>query len=81
MKTSLAFLLIIVGGLLVAAPMLSSQWQLRRIARYFEEHGEGSTLPQELRSRPFDRYEWACLASGAMAILGGAFAGRAKRCS
>lgn len=78
MRTSVVIVLVVVGGLLVAAPVLSSQWHLRRIARYFEERGEGSTLPQELRSRPFDRYEWACFGAGAVMILSGVFAGRRK---
>lgn len=78
MKTSVAFLLVIAGGLLVAAPVLSSQWQLRQIAKFYEERGEGSTLPQELRARPFARLEWACFATGAVMILGGAWAGRQR---
>lgn len=79
MKTPFACLWVIVGGLLVAAPVLASQWHLRQIVRFFEERGEGSALPAELRARPFERLEWACFATGVVMILGGAWTARQPR--
>jgi hypothetical protein len=78
-KTSLSFCLVIVGGLLMAVPVLVSQWHLRHIARFFEQHGTGSVLPAELHARPFARLDWGCFTAGAGMVLGGAWAGRGRR--
>ena len=71
MKTSIAITLIVVGGLLVAGPELALQWQVKRAADYYEQHGGGSTLPEEMRPQPHGRYDWATLAVGAFCALVG----------
>ena len=73
MKTPVAVALITVGGLLVLAPVISSQRQLQRAVSYREVHGDGSELPEEVRPRPFANYEWGCFAAGVTFALVGAF--------
>jgi hypothetical protein len=71
MKTPIAITLIVVGGLLVAGPGLTLQWPVKRAAEYYEPHGGGSALPDELRPQPHGRYDWATLAvGGVFALLG-----------
>jgi hypothetical protein len=71
MKPPIAIALITVGGLLVAAPVVSLQWQVERAANYYDQYGAGSTLPEELRPRPHSAYDWGTLAAGSvLALLG-----------
>jgi hypothetical protein len=71
MKTSIAITLITLGGLLMVSPVLALQRQVQRAATYYEQHGTGSTHPEEMRPQPHSRYDWASLAAGtAMALLG-----------
>lgn len=79
MKTVVSVTLIIVGGLLVAAPLGLSQWQIRRAAEFYEQHGGGSQLPEEMRPRPYARYDWASLACGAAMVLVGGWGSRMTR--
>lgn len=79
MKTSLALCLVLAGTVLMAAPVISSQWHLSRVATYFEEHGAGSVLPEELKLRPFARIEWACFMAGAAMVMGGVCSGLKRR--
>ncbi len=60
--------LMVVGGLLVLAPLFGSQWRLSRIEAFYAERGEGSRLPDELKSHPFSHYEWSCLGVGVVLI-------------
>src|SRR3954447_7054382 len=79
MKTPIAIVLILVGGVLIVAPILSSQRQLERAASHFQEHGEGSPLPEELRPKPYQAYDWACLATGAvLSFIGIRGSGRSR---
>ena len=71
MKTSIAITLIAVGGLLMVAPVLALQWQVQRAATYYEKHGSGSALPEEMRPQPHSRYDWASLVVGAVLSLAG----------
>ena len=71
MKTSIAIVLIIVGGMLVLAPVAGMQWQVQRAAAFYEQNGPGSALPQELQPRPHSSYDWATLAIGvAIGLVG-----------
>lgn len=72
MKTVVSITSIVIGGLLVAAPLSASQWQIRRAAEFYEQHGGGSVLPEEMRPRPYAGYDWGVLVCGAaMALIGG----------
>lgn len=71
MKTSIAIVLIIVGGMLVLAPVAGMQWQVQRTAAFYEQHGTGSALPQELQPQPYSSYEWATLGIGLIIALMG----------
>ena len=71
MKTPVAIALITVGGLLILAPVVSSQRQLQRANTYREVHGDGAALPEEMRPQPFASYEWSCFAAGAAFALVG----------
>lgn len=75
MKPSIAITLILVGGLLIALPTLFTQRNLGRVAAYYEMHGGGAQLPEELRVQPHSRYDWASLGAGTSFALIGAFAG------
>jgi hypothetical protein len=66
MKTPIAFTLIVLGASLIVAPVLMSQRQLERVASHYQEHGDGSQLPNELRPRQYGAYDWACMAAGAI---------------
>ncbi|HAB19536.1 MAG TPA: hypothetical protein PLX89_08620 [Verrucomicrobiota bacterium] len=69
MKSSVRIALVVVGGLLIAGPLLALQWQVHRAAEFYERHGGGSALPDEIRPRPYAAYDWASLASGAVLVL------------
>jgi hypothetical protein len=75
---AMPIVLIVVGALLVAAPVLGSQWLLTRAVKFHEEHGEGATLPEELKARPFAAIEWACWGTGILLIGSGAWIGRKR---
>lgn len=79
MKTLVSITLIVVGGVLVAFPLGASQWQVRRAAEFYEQHGGGSLLPEEMRPRPYAGYDWAALACGALMVLAGGWGSRAAR--
>lgn len=72
------FVLVVVGALLVAAPVLGSQWLLSRAVGFHEEHGEGATLPDELKARTFAALEWACFGTGIVLIGSGAWLGQKR---
>lgn len=76
MRMSIAITLILVGGLLIALPTLFTQRNLERVAAYYEMHGGGAQLPEELRVQPHSRYDWASLGAGTLFALIGAFVGR-----
>jgi len=66
MKTPIAVTLIVAGAALVVAPIVKSQLQLQRVVEHYEQHGEGTQVPEELRPRPYGAYDWACMAAGAI---------------
>lgn len=71
MRTSISLALIIVGAMLVLAPVAGMQWQVQRATAFYEQHGPGSALPQELQPRPHSPYDWATLAIGvALGLVG-----------
>lgn len=76
MKHPLLHSLVIIGGLLVTAPVLHSQWQLHRVAAFYEQRGEGSTLPPELKPRPYAGYDWACFGAGLSLVVVSLWTGR-----
>lgn len=76
MRTSITITLIIIGGLLIALPTLFTQRNLERVAAYYEMHGGGAQLPDELRVHPHSRYDWAGFGAGTLFALIGAFVGR-----
>jgi len=78
MKHPVAHSLVIIGGLLIATPVLHSQWQLRRTAEFYEQRGEGSTLPPELKPRPYAGYDWACFGAGLSLIIASLWSGRSR---
>ncbi len=71
MRTSIAISLIGIGALLLITPILVLQWRLERAANYYQEHGSGSLLPEELRPRPHDAYDWSVLVIGATLAMSG----------
>ena len=71
MKASIAVTAVAAGAALMIAPIGASQWQIVRTAAYYEQHGAGSTIPDELRPAPFRNYDWACLILGAILAFAG----------
>ena len=59
------------GVVLIIVPIGVFQWQLVRTAAYYEQHGTGSSIPNELRPAPFRNYDWACLILGAILAFAG----------
>jgi hypothetical protein len=47
MKTPIAVTLILAGAALVVAPIVKSQLQLQRVVEHYEQHGEGTQVPEE----------------------------------
>jgi hypothetical protein len=71
--------LIFMGGLLIALPTLYTQRNLARAAAYYELHGGGAQLPEELRVQPHSHYDWASLCAGTSLALAGALIGRQSK--
>jgi len=64
----------------MVAPVFASHRQLVRAAAFYEERGEGSTLPEALRPRPYRSYDWACFGVGAvLAFIGSRASTRSQR--
>lgn len=76
MKPGVGRVCVLAGALLVLVPVLGSQWRLSRVESFYEQRGEGSHLPNELKARPFGAYDWSCLGLGIVLIAGGAFSRR-----
>ena len=69
MKTPIAVTLIIVGGLLILAPVFSGERQKERVASFYKDNGNAATLPEAMR--PWGAYDWACLAAGSVLAFAG----------
>jgi hypothetical protein len=61
--------MIVVGGLLILGPVLSSRTQKARIAQFYEKNGNGALLPREMAAH--DAFDWMCLFGGAFLTLAG----------
>jgi hypothetical protein len=64
MKTPIAMALIIVGGVLIVAPVLSGS--LNEPPPTTNNTARVPLLPDELRPKPYRAYDWACMATGAV---------------
>ena len=71
MKLRAGRVCVLAGALLVLVPVLGSQWRLSRVESFYEQRGEGSQLPNELKARPFGAYDWSCLGLGMVLIAAG----------
>ena len=69
MKTPIAITLIIVGGLLILAPVFSAERQKERAAAFYKEHSNNTILPDAME--PYGPYDWACFAAGVVLALVG----------
>jgi hypothetical protein len=74
MKSYVAAILIVVGGLLALAPVAAHSYRTSResehVAEFYHRNGSSIVLPEAMDSR-YEPYDWACLAAGICMVVAG----------
>jgi hypothetical protein len=69
MKASIVITLIIMGGLLILAPVISLERQRDRVAEFYKKNGNAAILAAAMDLN--NTYDWTCIAAGAVLVLVG----------
>jgi hypothetical protein len=69
MRAAVAITLIIVGGIILLAPVIAHAYttnrEKERIAEFYSRIGNAAVLPDAMQPSPYSGYDWGCFVAGA----------------